>query len=57
MEKSRKHYHRGFEQHGKPKSKHRRNAVWLAAAVVVLIMLLLLWVNVADILGWGDGAA
>lgn len=41
------------------KRRHRRAVthVWLAIGVVVLIMLLLLWVDVVDIAGAGDGSA
>lgn len=41
------------------KKRHSRATVhvWLAIGVVVLILLLLLWVDVADIVGAGDGAA
>ncbi len=41
------------------RKRHTRATVhvWLAIGVVALILLLLLWVDVADIVGAGDGAA
>lgn len=41
------------------RKRHARATVhvWLAIGVVALILLLLLWVDVADIVGAGDGAA
>lgn len=40
----------------KRRTRARMN-VWLVIGVVVLILLLLLWVDVADVVGAGDGAA
>lgn len=37
------------------KKWHKRKSTWLAIGVVVLIVLLFLWVDVADIMGAGDG--
>lgn len=40
------------------RARNRRRAqIWLVVGVVVLITLLFFWVDIADILGWGDGAA
>lgn len=40
------------------RARNRRRAqIWLIAGVVVLITLLFFWVDIADMLGWGDGAA
>lgn len=40
------------------RARNRRRAqIWLVVGVVVLITLLFFWVDIADMLGWGDGAA
>ncbi len=40
------------------RARNRRRAqIWLVVGVVVLITLLFFWVDIADLLGWGDGAA
>lgn len=40
------------------RARNRRRAqIWLIFGVVVLITLLFFWVDIADMLGWGDGAA
>ncbi len=40
------------------RARNRRRAqIWLIVGVVVLITLLFFWVDIADMLGWGDGAA
>ena len=36
---------------------HKRTQTWLVIGVVVLVVLLFFWVDIADLLGWGDGAA
>lgn len=42
----------------KRRARNRRRAqIWLVVGVVVLITLLFFWVDIADMLGWGDGAA
>lgn len=35
----------------------KRTQTWLVIGVVVLVVLLFFWVDIADLLGWGDGAA
>lgn len=35
----------------------KRTQIWVVTGIVVLILLLFLWVDFADIMGWGDGAA
>lgn len=40
------------------RARNRRRAqIWLVVGVVVLITLLFFWVDIANMLGWGDGAA
>lgn len=39
------------------RTNRRRTQIWLVVGVVVLIVLLFFWVDLADIMGWGDGAA
>lgn len=37
------------------KPLHRRKSTWLVVGVVILIILLFFWVDIADIMGAGDG--
>ena len=34
---------------------HRKTSTWIAVGVVILIVLLFFWVDIADIMGAGDG--
>lgn len=46
------------EQRQERKRINRKRAqTWIVIGVVVLIVLLFFWVDIADLLGWGDGAA
>lgn len=35
----------------------KRTQTLLVVGVVILVVLLFFWVDIADLLGWGDGAA
>lgn len=48
---------REYERQERRKRNRRRAQIWIVIGVVVLIALLFFWVDIADIAGWGDGAA
>lgn len=39
----------------KKKPWHKKSSTWITIGVVILVVLLFLWVDIADIMGAGDG--
>lgn len=48
---------RDADRQERRRHNRKRAQIWLVIGIVVLITLLFFWVDIADMLGWGDGAA